>query len=176
MTTQVATIGSVDSMGAARRPSLEELVDRVIAALFPQRAETTETQTVDWIVHDARRLRQNGDLDGAVAVLAGANTAKADPSEARWAYAEWLGLVKRRFGERELLMYSQGAGRAAVLTPREDGTLEVLAVLSMRWQPGKVVSDKSLRGLRSLNGGGSRSSICRPALESSSHQVSSASA
>ena len=73
-------------------------------------------------------------------------------------------------------MYSQGAGRAAVLTPREDGTLEVLAVLSMRWQRGKVVSDKSLRGLRSLNGGGSRSSICRPALVSSSHQVSSASA
>ena len=35
MTTQVTTIGTVGTMGAARRPSLEELVDRLIAAMFP---------------------------------------------------------------------------------------------------------------------------------------------
>ena len=76
MTTQVTTIGTVGTMGAAQRPSLEELVDRLIAAMFPQEEETT--QTVARSVHDARRLRQTGNLDGALAVFAGVNTAKTD--------------------------------------------------------------------------------------------------
>ena len=150
MTTQVTTIGTIGTMRAARRPSLEELVDRLIAALFPQEEETT--QTVARSVHDARRLRQTGDLDGALAVFADVGTGKADASEARWAHAEWLGLVKRRFGDREILMYSQGTGRAAALSPHDDGTLEVLAVLGMRWQPGKLLSSRRLQGLRAIGG------------------------
>ena len=150
MTTQVTTIGTVGTMGAARRPSLEELVDRLIAAMFPQEEETT--QTVARSVHDARRLRQEGDLDGALAVFASVDAGKANEKEARWAYAEWLSLVKRRFGDMGLVLYSQGKGRAAALTPHGDGAVEVLAVLGMRWQPGKVVSRKSLRGLRPLEG------------------------
>ncbi len=150
MTTQVTTIGTVGTMGAATRPSLEELVDRLIAALFPEDRGTTET--VARSVHDARRLRQTGDLDGALAVFASVGTGKADASEARWAHAEWLGLVKRRFGDREILMYSQGTGRAAALSPHDDGTLEVLAVLGMRWQPGKLLSSRSLRGLWAIGG------------------------
>ena len=150
MTTQVTTIGTIGTMRASRRPSLEELVDRLIAALFPQEEETT--QTVARSVHDARRLRQTGDLDGALAVFADVGTGKADASEARWAHAEWLGLVKRRFGDREILMYSQGTGRAAALSPHDDGTLEVLAVLGRRWQPGKLLSSRSLQGLRAIGG------------------------
>ena len=150
MTTQVTTIGTIGTMRASRRPSLEELVDRLIAALFPQEEETT--QTVARSVHDARRLRQTGDLDGALAVFADVGTGKADASEARWAHAEWLGLVKRRFGDREILMYNQGTGRAASLSPHDDGTLEVLAVLGMRWQPGKLLSSRSLQGLRAIGG------------------------
>ena len=150
MTTQVTTIGTVGTMGAARQLSLEELVDRLIAAMFPQEEETT--QTVARSVHDARRLRQTGDLDGALAIFAGVNTAKTETSEARWAYAEWLDLVKRRFGDKELALYSQGKGRAAALSPRDDGTLEVEAVLGMRWQPGKMLSRRSLRGLRTIGG------------------------
>ena len=150
MTTQVATIGNVGGTREARRPSLEELVDRLIAAMFPQEEETTET--VARSVHDARRLRQTGDLDGALAVLAGADTGKATAQQSRWAHAEWLDLVKRRFGERELALYSQGKGRAAALSPRDDGTLEVLAALGMRWQPGKILSGRSLRGLRTIGG------------------------
>ena len=95
-------------MGEARRPSLEELVDRLVAALFPEQEETT--QTVARSVHDARRLRQTGDLDTALAVLAGMDVGKAEGHEARWAYAEWLDLVKRGFGGRELVLYSQGTG------------------------------------------------------------------
>ena len=150
MTTQVTTIGTIGTMRASQRPSLEELVDRLIAALFSQEEETT--QTVARSVHDARRLRQTGDLDGALAVFADVGTGKADASEARWAHAEWLGLVKRRFGDREILMYSQGTGRAAALSPHDDGTLEVLAVLGMRWQPGKLLSSRSLQGLRAIGG------------------------
>ena len=150
MTTQVTTIGAVGTMGAARRPSLEELVDRLIAAMFSQEEETM--QTVARSVHDARRLRQTGDLDGALAVFAGVDTGKTETSEARWAHAEWLSLVKRRFGERGLVLYSQGKGRAAALSPRDDGTLEVLAALGMRWQPGKMLSRRSLRGLRTMGG------------------------
>ena len=72
---------------------------------------------------------------------------------ARWAYAEWTQLVKRRFGDRGAMVYSQGTGRAAALVQHGDGPMEVVAVLGMRWRHGKVVSKRSLRGLRPLNGG-----------------------
>ena len=104
-------------------------------------------------VHEARRLRQAGDLDGALAVFAGVDAAKTATREVRWAYAEWTDLVRRRSGDRNVLVYSQGTGRAAALVPKADGALEVAAVLGMRWKPGKVVSRHSLRGLRPLNGG-----------------------
>ena len=77
------------------------------------------------------------------------------PNEVRWAYVEWLSLVRRTYGDRDLLVYSQGTVRAAALAPHGDGTVEVLAVLGMGWQPGKVVSARSLRGLKPLKGGGS---------------------
>ena len=152
MTTATATLSNRTLASEGRiRPSLEELVDRLIAALFREQPETatpTATQSVAWSVHDARRLRQAGDLDGALAVFSGVDAATA--REARWAYAEWLALAKRRFGDRELLVYSQGAGQAAALTSRDDGSLQVVAALGMRWQAGKVVSGRSLRGLRPL--------------------------
>ena len=136
------------------RRSLEELVDRLMAALFseqPETARATETPSVAKSVHEGRRLWQAGDVEGALAVLAGMDTTKAEPHQARWAYAEWTDLVRRRFGDRDALVYSQGTGRAAALVPTgDDGTLEVAAVLGMRWPPGKVVSGRSLRGLRPL--------------------------
>ena len=149
MTTTTATL-NYGTLTARPRPSLEELVDRLIAAMFPQEEETT--QTVAKSVHDARRLRQTGDLDGALTVFAGVDAGQANEKEARWAYAEWQALARRRYGDRELLVYSQDTGKAAVLTPHGDGAVEVLAVLGMRWAPGKVVSRKSLRGLRPLEG------------------------
>ena len=156
MTTQAMTIGGT---GTRPRASLEELVDRLMAALFREAPETaaptaTPAQSMVRSVHDARRLKQAGDLDGALAVFGGVDAATATTREARWAYAEWTALVKRRLGDRELLVYSQGAGRAAALTSRDDGSLEVAAVLGMRWEPGKVVSRRSLRGLKPLAKGG----------------------
>ena len=153
MTTAVMNYGTV-VVGEGPRRSLEELVDRVMDAIFAKNSETPPAQSVARSVHDARRLRQAGDLDGALAVFASVESAQAAKDEARWAYAEWLSLVRRRHGDHELLVYSQGTGMAAALVPHGEGTVEVLAVLGMRWQPGKVVSKKSLRGLRSLGGGG----------------------
>ena len=156
MTTATATLSNRTLAGGRTRPSLEELVDRLMAALFREQPETATpatTRSVARSVHDARRMRKAGDLDGALAVLGGADTANAAAKEARWAYAEWMALAKRRFGDRELLVYSQGAGRAAALTSRDDGSLEVVATLGMRWQAGKVVSRRSLRGLKPLKGG-----------------------
>ena len=127
-----------------------------MAALFraePETAPKTETPSVARSVHEARRMRQAGDIDGALAVFAGADTARAETGEARWAYAEWTDLVRRRFGDRNALVYSQGAGKAAALVSTDDGALEVAAVLGMRWEPGKLVSSRSLRGLRPLTGG-----------------------
>ena len=127
-----------------------------MAALFrvePETAVQTATPSVARSVHEARRLRQSGDLDGALAVFAGVDVAGAETREARWAYAEWTDLVRRRSGDRDVLVYSQGTGRVAALVPRSDGSLEVAAVLGMRWEPGKLVSRRSLRGLRALNGG-----------------------
>ena len=126
-----------------------------MAAMFraePETAPQAETPSVARSVHEARRMRQAGDLDGALAVFAGVDTARAATTkEARWAYAEWTDLVRRRFGDRDALVYSQGTGRAAALVPTDDGgTLEVAAVLGMRWEPGKAVSRRILRGLRPL--------------------------
>ncbi len=161
MTTATLVAGNV-TMDAVERPrrSLEELVDQLFAAMgFTDEAEETavETRTAETTptrsIHEARRLRQAGDVDGALGVLAGADMAKAEKREVRWAFSEWKALVKRRFGDREAALYSQGAGQAAALVPHGDGTLEVAAVLGMRWRPGKVVSERSLRGLRPLAGG-----------------------
>ena len=155
MTTKATTIGGT---GTRPRPSLEELVDRLMAAMFraePETAPQAETPSMVRSVHEARRLRQAGDLDWALAVFAGVDTARVETREARWAYAEWTDLVRRRFGDRDALVYSQGTGKAAALVPSDDGTLEVAAVLGMRWQAGKLVSRRSLRGLKPLGGGAS---------------------
>ena len=155
MTTATLAAGNrtMDRVDRPRR-SLEELVDQLMAAMFKvEEPETAEPSAVRSI-HEARRLRQAGDVDTALAVLAGVDTTQAAPRETRWAFSEWKQLVKRRFGDRDALVYSQGAGRAAALVPTGNGgTLEVAAVLGMRWRPGKVVSERSLRGLRPLAGG-----------------------
>ena len=153
--TTATMVQSNRTMATQPRPSLEELVDRVIAALFKEETEpaapvTTATQSVARSVHEARRLRQTGNFDGALTVFAGMDTAEAETGEARWAYAEWMQLVKRRFVGRDALVYSQGTGRAAALVPTGDGALQVAAVLGMRWRPGKIVSRRSLRGLKPL--------------------------
>ena len=134
------------------RRSLEELVDQVFAAMgFMDEAETP-TPSMTRSIHEARRLRQAEDVDTALAVLGGVNVAKATPKEAQWAFSEWKQIVRRRFGNA--MLYTQGVGRASALVPLGDGgTLEVAAVLGMRWRPGKVVSERSLRGLRPLMGG-----------------------
>ena len=62
-------------------------------------------------IHEARRLRQAGDVDTALAVLAGVDTAKAERHQVRWVYAEWTDLVKRMVGDRDVLVYSQATGQ-----------------------------------------------------------------
>ena len=151
MTMATTTTISTSATAAGDHPgrTLEELVDRIFEAL--PGAAPGPVQTITRSVHEARRLRRAGDLDGALAVLAGVDLAQATEQEARWAYAEWLGIARRRFAGREgAAAYSPGTGRAAVLAPYHGGALEVLAVLGMRWPVGKLVSRRSLRGLRSL--------------------------
>ena len=141
MTTATLTVGNRTDTAVARpRRSLEELVDQLFAAMgFKDETEPAEPSPTRSI-HEARRLRQAGQaLDGALAVFAGMDMAKATTREARWAYAEWTDLVRRRFGDRD-----------ALVPTGDDGTLEVAAVLGMRWKPGKLVSERSLRGLRPL--------------------------
>ncbi len=154
MTTATLVAGNrTTDMETRPRRSLEELVDQLFAAMGfrdePETAEPSATRSI----HEARRLRQAGDVDTALAVLGSVNVAQATPRETRWAFSEWTGLVKRRFAGRGAVVYSQGTGRAAALVPHGDGTLEVAAVMGMRWRPGKVVSGRSLRGLRPLAGG-----------------------
>ncbi len=155
MTTATAAIGTwtMETTETMRpRRSLEELVDRVFAAMgFAGEAETQPVErSATRSIHEARRLRQSGNVDGALAALGSMNVATATPKEARWAFSEWKQMVRRRFEDRGAVLYSQGTGRASALVPHGDGTLEVAAVLGMRWRPGKVVSGRSLRGLRPL--------------------------
>ena len=141
MTTATLAAGNrtTDTETARPRRSLEELVDRVIDALFKVEPETAEP-SVAQTIHEARRLRQAGDMDAALATFAGMDMGKTTPREVRWAFSEWKQVVKRRFGARGALVYSQGTGRAAALVPRAGDLLEVAAVLGMRWRPGKAVS------------------------------------
>ena len=156
MTTATLATGnrSMDTVDRPRR-SLEELVDQLMAAMFKEEEpETASGAERGALVHEARRLRQAGDVDGALAVLAGVDAGEAETRRPGGPSPSGQQLVKRRFGGRDALVYSQGAGRAAALVPGGDGgTLEVAAVLGMRWRPGKVVSRRSLRGLRPLTGG-----------------------
>ena len=157
--TMATTTMSTAVSEAGDRPgrSLEELVDRVFEALLGAAPATTAADSIARSVHEARRLRQQGDLDGALAVLASADLKQASEQEARWTYGEWLDVARRRFGDREgTAVYSPGTGRAAVLAPHPGGTLEALVVLGMRWPVGKLVSRRSLRGLRPLAKGGSQ--------------------
>ena len=157
MTTATLATGirTMDTVDRPRR-SLEELVDQIFAAMGfrddPETAAVEHTPTRS--IHEARRFRQSGDVDTALGVLAGMDMAQAEKREVRWAFSEWKQMVMRRFGGRGAMVYTQGTGRAAALVPNgDDGTFEVAAVLGMRWRPGKVVSERSLRGLRPLNGG-----------------------
>ncbi|MXY98635.1 MAG: hypothetical protein F4Z29_13055 [Gemmatimonadetes bacterium] len=150
--TAVASIRTAETVERPGR-SLEELVDQLMATLTFGDEDGTVEPSAARSIHEARRMRQAGDIDGALDVLAGVDTAKAERNHLRWAFSEWKQLVKRRFGDHDAMVYSQGTGRAAALVPRGDGTLEVAAVLGMRWRPGKVVSGRSLRGLRPLAGG-----------------------
>ena len=136
---------------------LEELVDRLLAALFPPESEPSETvPTPVRTIHEARRLRQVDDLDGALATLADVDPGQDSDSELRWLYAEWLDIARRRFAGENAALYSPATGRAAVLVSIDgDGsTLAVAAVLGMRWPVGKTVSRRSLRGLKPLAKGG----------------------
>ena len=68
MTTATAILSN-RTLSAERtsRPSLEEPVDRLMPALFreePETAAPTAAQSVARRVHEARRLRQAGDLEG----------------------------------------------------------------------------------------------------------------
>ena len=156
MTMATTTMHNPGATGSGR--TLEELVDRVFEALLGAAPETSaDPESTARSVHEVRRLRQRGDLDGALAILAGADLTQATEREARWAFGEWVGVARRRFAGREgAVVYSPGTGRAAVLAPHPGGALEALAVLGLRWEPGKLVSRRSLRGLRPLAKGGPR--------------------
>ncbi len=131
-------------------PTLEELVDRLIDAVFDLDPAVPARTSPARAIHEARRLGRDGELDQALAVFAELDLTGATDGEARWTYAEFLDLACRRFGDEDARLYRAGSGRAAVLIPLDDKTLEVRAVLGMRWRPGKLVSRRSLRGLRPL--------------------------
>ena len=149
------TTMTLETTTTAGRPTLEELVDRLLAALLGDTGR--RAQSLPRAVHEARRMRQTGDLDPALATLADVDTRQASDAQLRWLYAEWLDLARRRFTGADAMLYSPATGKAAVLVPvGSDGgvTLEVAAVLGMRWPEGKPVSRRSLRGLKPLHKGG----------------------
>ena len=134
----------------------EELVDRLLATLFTPEPEPSKTApSLVRAVHEARRLRQSGDLDGALAVFSRVDATDAPNAQLRWLYAEWLDIARRRFAGTGAMLYSPATGRAAVLVPGDEiGTVAAMAVLGMPWPVGKTVSRRSLRGLRPLAKGG----------------------
>ena len=143
------TTMTLETPASVRR--LEELVDRLLAALLGADAlADAAAASLVRTVHQARRLRQSGDLDTALATLADVGASQAPESELRWLYAEWLDIARRRFAGLNAILYSPATGRAAALVAQDDGSLEVVSVLGMRWPVGKRVSRRTLRGLRPL--------------------------
>ena len=171
MTTATLAVGNRTDTAVVRpRRSLEELVDQLMAALgFKEESETqeprgaTETASSETAepsavrsVHEARRLQAGGGRRrGAGGAGRRGHGESGRRREARWAFSEWAQLVKRRFGGRTAPWSTARArdGPPCWLPTGDGGTLEVAAVLGMRWRPGKIVSGRSLRGLRPLTGG-----------------------
>ena len=147
-----ASTATVISTSTGPRPTLEELVDRLIDAVFGLDPAVPPRTSPARAIHKARRLRQTGELDHALAVFVDLDLTGATDGETRWATAEFLDLARRCFGSEDALLYRQGTGQAAILNPLDDDDemLEVRALLGMRWRPGKLVSRRSLRGLRPL--------------------------
>ena len=117
MTTATVAVGNrtMDTGMARPRRSLEELVDRLIEAMLgAETAEPSATQTI----HEARRLRQAGTWTTGWQSSPAWTMAKAETREARWAFSEWSQMVKRRFGDRGAMVYSQGTGRPPPGSPR----------------------------------------------------------
>ena len=137
---------------------MEELVDRLLAALLGDAKEpdldSAPNASLVRSVHEARRLRQSADLVGALSMLAEVDATGATGGQLRWLYAEWLDIAHRRFAGSDAMLYCPATGKTAALLEREDGTLETAAVLGMRWPVGKVVSKRTLRGLKPLAKGG----------------------
>ena len=75
----MTTMAMSNQMVRGRSHSLEELVDRVMDALLGQTYESAAS--VARSVHDARRMRRAGDLDGALAVLGGVGAKRAIEDE-----------------------------------------------------------------------------------------------
>ena len=150
------TTMTLETTASVRR--LEELVDRLLAALLGDGtdadADSTPNASLVRSVHEARRRRQSADLNGALSMLGEVDATGATDAQLRWLYAEWLDIARRRFAGECALLYSPCTGKAAVLLERDDGALEVAAVLGMRWPVGKVVSRRTLRGLKPLAKGG----------------------
>ena len=114
MTTATLVAGNrtMDTETGRPRRSLEELVDNLIDALFPAQTEAVE-QSATRSIHEARRLRQAGDVDGGLAILAGMDMGKVETREARWAFSEWkqLGEAAVRWLGRGALHPGHGTGR-----------------------------------------------------------------
>ncbi len=148
------TTTTLETTASVRR--LEELVDRLLAALLGDGADAdldnSPNASLVRSVHEARRLRQSADLVGALSMLADADATGATDGQLRWLYAEWLDIARRRFAGQDALLYSPATGKAAALIPATEdrATLEVAAVLGLRWPLGKVVSKRTLRGLKPL--------------------------
>ena len=143
---------SIEFIDESPMAALEPLVDRIITAIFGHSPESGVSLSIGKAIHAARRLRSENRLDDALLTLADADARLGGLEQRRWLYNEWLDLVRRRFGQRRIVLYTQGDGRAAALEQVARGDLQVVAVLGMKWQPGKVVSRRSLRGLRDLRG------------------------
>ena len=152
--TTPTTATAIATAPISKQPTLEELVDRIIDAIFGLDEPALPTTSPAKVIHEARRLRQAGELDAALTVFAHVDLSGATDGERRWAYAEFLDLARRRWPGADAWLYSPANGRAAVLTSCGSAALQVEAVLRMRWRPGKLVSRRSLRGLRPLDLGG----------------------
>lgn len=125
-------------------PSLASSYDTIA-----RRAHAVKTLEVEAALAEARRV-QRREPARAAEILGRLDLARMPSVLVRDVYGCWLHAC-RRLGLVDAVHYSPGSGRGAILVPKGEPRLKVVASIGLPgWTPGRSFSAKALKGARPL--------------------------
>jgi hypothetical protein len=122
-----------------------------MAVLIPDTGDETRGPIIR-AIHQARSARKSGNPAQAMAILAGLQLTRAPEDLCLWVHSEWLRAARESDFSGDSWLYTAGPAHAAVLAvaDRELGRLRAVTAIGLKWEPGKIVSSRSLRSLAPL--------------------------